>query len=86
MTATNAKANPMQEIVDVFLPYVSGEEPMAYAGLNGKAWNIPRGSTQKIPKPVANILYESERAKRKEREYIEKQQRIMRETKDNPIY
>ena len=85
MAATKANTNPMQEMVEVFLPYVSGEDPMAYAGLNGKAWNIPRGSTQLVPKPVADILRESEKAKRKELEYIEKQQRLMRESMNNPI-
>ena len=55
-------------------------------GLNGKAWNIPRGQKVEVPKPVADILYESERAKTAADKYIADEQKRMRETLANPVF
>ena len=60
--ATVAKpVDPMQEIVSVHIPRASGEDPILIVGLNGKLWNIPRGQTVDIPKPVADIIAQSNR-------------------------
>jgi len=52
--------DPMKEKVTVFVHKISGEDPMLYVGLNGKAWNIPRGVSVEVPKPVAEIIKESQ--------------------------
>lgn len=48
--------NPMEEIVSVFIPKESGEDEMFFVGLNGRNWNIPRGKTVQVPKPIADIV------------------------------
>ena len=53
--------NPMKEMVDVFVPLVSGEENTMFVGLNGKAWQIPRGKKVQVPRPVADIIERSQR-------------------------
>lgn len=86
MAASKASINPMDEKEVVFIPKVAGEEPTIWVGLNGKAWNIPRGQKVEVPKPVADILYESERAKTAADKYIADEQKRMRDTLANPVF
>lgn len=86
MAATKTAINAMDEKETVFIPKVAGEEPTVWVGLNGKSWLIPRGEKVEVPKPVADILYASERAKTAEEEYKEAEQKRMRETLANPVY
>lgn len=53
--------DPMQEKVTVFVPKIPGDDPMLYVGLNGKGWNIPRGMNVEVPKPVADIIAQSQK-------------------------
>ena len=62
-------ANPMKEMVDIFIPIVSGEENTVFVGLNGKAWQIPRGKREKVPKPVAEIVERSQNNTTKQHMY-----------------
>lgn len=63
------KANPMKEMVDVFVPIVSGEENTMFVGVNGKAWQIPRGKKVQVPKPVAEVIERSQRNDAKQMMY-----------------
>lgn len=69
--------NPMEEMVTVHIPKVSGEDRMFYVGLNGKGWNIPRGKNVQVPKPVADIIERHNLANERADKYKEERQRMM---------
>lgn len=54
--------DPMQEKELLYIPIVPGEAESVWIGLNGQSWNIPRGVQVEVPKPVAEIWHQSERA------------------------
>lgn len=83
--AATAK-DPMSVKERVFIPKAAGEEPCVLVGLNGKNYNIPRGKQVEVPKPVADILYQSEKAKDAADKYIAEEKARMRETEKNPVY
>lgn len=85
MAATKAPINPMDEKEIVFIPKVSGEDDSVWVGLNGKSWSFPRGEKVEVPEPVAEILYQSENAKRAQEKYIRQQQELMNSTFNNPV-
>ena len=64
-----ANTNPMKEMVDIFIPIVSGEDNTVFVGLNGKAWQIPRGKKVQVPKPVADIYERAQRNATKQHMY-----------------
>ena len=65
-----APYDPMKDLVTVVLPYESGsEDDYIPVGLNGKLWRIKRGEAVRVPRPVADILAESQRLERRQREY-----------------
>lgn len=68
MAATKT-TNPMQEMVSVYVPKASGEEPTLFVSLNGRTWLIPRGKTSEVPKPVAEIIWASEKAQEEADEF-----------------
>lgn len=74
--ASNVK-DPMQEMVSLHIPKASGEDRSVFIGLNGKAWNIPRGVTVQVPKPVADIYYTSQEAVAEKDKYSEEKQKDM---------
>lgn len=55
--------DPMEVMVPVFLPKIPGDDETVFVGLNGKAWLIPRGKRFEVPKPVAEILFQSDEFK-----------------------
>ena len=64
-----------QEFVTVHLPRATGnEEDSLFVALNGKGYTIRRGEAVKVPRPVADILDEAERQRRRQMEYIRTQQ------------
>lgn len=66
--------NPMQDMVNVLLPRATGrEENFVFVGLNGKGYKILRGQTVKVPRPVYDILMESERAEARQAGFIQQQ-------------
>lgn len=83
--AAEKTINPMDEKEVVFIPKVSGEDENVWVGLNGKSWSIPRGKKTEVPKPVAEILYQSERAKEAQEKYIKQQQDLLKDTLKNPV-
>lgn len=50
------------EMETVFIPKQSGEDPTVLVGLNGKNYLIPRGKSIEVPKDVAAIVHQLERA------------------------
>jgi len=68
-TAPN-RANNEEDLVEVRLPFISGEDPNVFVGLNGKGYIIKRGEKVKIPAAVAAILEESEARKQAKQERI----------------
>lgn len=53
--------NSNAEMVSVYVPKISGEDPTLFVGLNGKSWSIPRGKRVEVPIDVARIVEESEK-------------------------
>ena len=76
MAATHP-IDPMQEKVSIHIPKASGDEPILFVGLNGKNWTIPRGKTVEVPKPVADIIYDSLRNVEAEDNFRMSQQKLM---------
>lgn len=69
MKATNS------DYVTVTLPRATGkEEDLVFVGLNGKGYTIRRGVTVKVPRPVYEILAESQRQEQRQQEFIRRQQ------------
>lgn len=79
------KPNLMEEMVEVFLPKVSGEENTVYVALNGKAWQIPRGKRTQIPKAVADVLERSQAAQDAADRYSDAEQRKMAIIQGAPV-
>lgn len=63
--------------VSVFVPKVPGEDPTLWVGLNGQAWNIPRGKRTEVPADVAEIVFQREQNAILADEYAAKKQADM---------
>jgi ABC-type multidrug transport system ATPase subunit len=70
-------ANPIDEMVEVFLPKVPGEANEKYVAINGKAWQIPRGKKNKVPMAVAEILQMSQDAEDAADKFSDEEQKKM---------
>lgn len=46
----------------VYLPYISGEDPYVFIGINGQYWQIPRGQECEVPHVVAEQLRQMDAA------------------------
>jgi len=63
------------DYVSITLPRATGkEEDLVFVGLNGKGYTIRRGVTVKVPRPVYEILAESQRQEQRQQEFIRRQQ------------
>ena len=63
------------DYVSVTLPRATGkEEDSLFVGLNGKGYSIRRGVTVRVPRPVYEILAESQRQQLRQQDYIRRQQ------------
>ena len=75
---TQAPVDPMKELTTVYLPRATGkEENFVLVGLNGKVWKIMKGVPVQVPRPVAAILAESERAEKRADDWDESQKSKM---------
>lgn len=83
--ATPKTNDPMQEMVSVHVPKITGEEPMLLVGLNGKLYNIPRGKTSMVPKPVADIIAMSDRNAGIADEYSERGKALLNQVQGAPV-
>lgn len=64
--------DPMKEMVSIFLPRATGnEENFLFVALNGKGYTIMRGQHVQVPKPIADIVAESERQRDRQITYID---------------
>lgn len=62
--------DPMQELVTVCLDRATGkEETTAFVALNGKGYTIERGKPVRVPRPVADILFEADRQRDRQEAY-----------------
>lgn len=69
------KRNPMEELVSVTLPRATGkEENFVFVGLNGKGYTVMRGVPVRVPRPVYDILTESQRQQRRQADFIRARQ------------
>lgn len=76
--------NMMNEMVSVHIPRMSGEAEMMVVGLNGKLWNIPRGKTVTVPKPVKDIIDQSERHASSAYAYSDEKKKLMSKVQGAP--
>ena len=60
VSETNTPVNEMEIMEEIYLHKIPGEANTKFVGLNGKGWNIPRGKKVMVPKPIADILNNSE--------------------------
>lgn len=79
----NIKAT--EELVEIFLPKVSGEAPSKYVAVNGKAWNIPRGKRHKVPKYVADCIERAQTAQEEADEFSDNEQKKMTVIQGAPV-
>jgi len=63
------------DYVTVTLPRATGkEEELVFVGLNGKGYTIRRGVPVRVPRPVFDILNESQRQQQRQNAFIRRQQ------------
>lgn len=63
------------DYVSITLPRATGkEEDTVFVGLNGKGYTIRRGVSVQVPRPVYEILAESERQEQRQQDFIRRQQ------------
>lgn len=78
MAAKNEATASAEQMVEVFLPKISGEAPYQYVGVNGKAWQVPRGKKTQVPEYVAQVLERSQLAQDAADEYSDEEQKKMK--------
>ena len=67
---TAGTSDDWKEMVEVRLPKApKTEQNFQFVGVNGKTFQVPRGNSVKVPKPVAQVLEYSEAAKAAAEEY-----------------
>ena len=49
-----------QELVNVMIPYVEGQDPEVTVGINGVYTKVKKGRMVKVPKNVAEVLAQSD--------------------------
>ena len=49
-----------QELVNVMIPYVEGQDPEVTVGINGVYTKIKKGRPVKVPRNVAGVLAQSD--------------------------
>ena len=65
----------MNDYVSVTLPRATGkEEDSLFVGLNGKGYTIRRGVSVRVPRPVYEIMAESQRQQLRQQDFIRRQQ------------
>ncbi|MCD8036972.1 MAG: hypothetical protein LUE88_06325 [Clostridiales bacterium] len=64
------KTSVWNEMVEVKLPKApKTEQNFQFVGVNGKTFQVPKGVTVEVPKPVAEVLKNAEKAKNEAEEY-----------------
>jgi hypothetical protein len=68
-TKTTKKTAEVQRVPVFLRPAETGEQNFVRVVVNGKAYQIPRGRQQMVPRPVYEVLARSEQAKHITRAY-----------------
>lgn len=64
--------NPWEETVEITLPKASKtEQNFQFVSVNGRTFQVPKGKTVKVPKPVYEVLMNSRYAEEKAEKYEE---------------
>lgn len=84
-TKTETKIPVKEEMVNVFVPKMSGEDQTFFVGLNGKNYIFPRGKTVAVPKAVADIVDMHNRAIEARDNYREERQKLMNQVQGAPV-
>jgi len=71
MSQAAPKTNPMEEMVEVFVPRMHGEDPNVYVCVNGRDYLFARGKRAMVPKPVAAIIEDSQAARERMFDHLE---------------
>lgn len=64
------------EMVPVFVHKEAGERDYLLVGVNGKLYQVPRGVSVNVPKPVKDIIDQREHNKRVSEDYVKKQKKM----------
>ena len=64
-TTTTKAAKNADDLVEVYLPPKNKDDPNFFVSVNDKQWIIPRGTTQKVPRYVADEIRRAEAADRR---------------------
>lgn len=59
MATAKEKTDNHEGEVQIMIPYVEGQDPIQYVGINGKSYQIKKGATVWVPKCVASALADS---------------------------
>lgn len=72
-TAPKEELNPMKRMKTVYLPSegAKGQNNSLFVGLNGKGYNVMRGTPVQVPEPIYQIVKEMERLENKGRAYYD---------------
>lgn len=58
------------EMVEVRLPKApKTEQNFQFVGVNGRAFQVPKGKSVMVPKPVAEVIANSEKARQEAEDY-----------------
>lgn len=64
--------NPWEERVEITLPKASKtEQNFQFVAVNGRTFQVPKGKTVKVPRPVYEVLMNSRYAEEKAEKYEE---------------
>ena len=67
--------DPMKDMRTVLLPKATGkEERELFVSLNGKGYTITKGVQVRVPRPIYDILMESQRQKIRQAAYEDEKQ------------
>lgn len=59
MATEKEKIPEKEELVMIMIPYVEGQDPVQYVGVNGVSYQIKKGVTVQVPKKVAEVISNS---------------------------
>lgn len=70
--AQTPPSGPMNEYETVILPRATGkEEGDEFVAINGKGYTIRKGQPVRVPKPVAAILEERQRQRKRQNDFMD---------------
>ena len=55
-----ASKAPAEDLVEIMIPYIEGEDPYRTIGINGKYTQVKRGARVKVSRDVAEVIQNSD--------------------------